>query len=305
MFIQAATKLLLVKKWLRKAHKAATDVQRVWRSAKARKEAQELRLWRTWSLLEAKEESEMVRPGPAWDELKSKLEKLKPAMQQVKRERERIPQVQGVVPVHEDEDKTPRLPDPITLDFVTAAIDHFKAGGLLRPEDVSTVIDHVHTLLEAENNIVLVPVHTKVTVVGDIHGQFDDLLTIFNKNGLPSLRNTYIFNGDFVDRGPNSVECVTTMLLFKMLYPSNVFLNRGNHEARDINGRDGFEREVLIKYGSPIFDQYVSLFSVLPLACIIDSQVRGGAARAGWRARRSRVRRARSLWFTAGSSGLT
>lgn len=134
------------------------------------------------------------------------------------------------------------------------------------------------SLTTRQPNVIDVPVHTRMTVVGDIHGQLDDLFTILKLNGLPSLRNSYLFNGDFVDRGQvsavhptallrvplraqNSVECILVLLCFKLLYPDNVFLNRGNHEARDINSRDGFEKECLKKYGLTVFDLFSEVFA--------------------------------------------
>lgn len=72
-----------------------------------------------------------------------------------------------------------------------------------------------------------VPDEEKFTICGDIHGQFYDLMNIFEINGLPSEKNPYLFNGDFVDRGSFSVECIFTLFGFKLLYPNHFFLSRG------------------------------------------------------------------------------
>lgn len=69
----------------------------------------------------------------------------------------------------------------------------------------------------------------KFTVCGDIHGQFYDLMNIFELNGLPSETNPYLFNGDFVDRGSFSVECIFTLFGFKLLYPNHFFMSRGKN----------------------------------------------------------------------------
>ena len=88
----------------------------------------------------------------------------------------------------------------------------------------------------------------KFTVVGDLHGQLQDLFTIFTINGLPSPKNRYLFNGDFVDRGDMGVEVFMTILAFHFLHPNSVYFNRGNHEARAQTCWMGFEEEVLEKY---------------------------------------------------------
>lgn len=74
---------------------------------------------------------------------------------------------------------------------------------------------------------VTIPDKNKFTVCGDIHGQFYDLMNIFKLNGLPSPTNPYLFNGDFVDRGSFSVECIFTLFSFKLLYPDHFFMSRG------------------------------------------------------------------------------
>lgn len=75
-----------------------------------------------------------------------------------------------------------------------------------------------------------IPDDGKFTVCGDIHGQYFDLLNIFEKNGLPSETNPYLFNGDFVDRGSFSVECIFTLFGFKLLFPNHFYMSRGECE---------------------------------------------------------------------------
>ncbi|KAF6717453.1 Serine/threonine-protein phosphatase 5 [Oryzias melastigma] len=88
----------------------------------------------------------------------------------------------------------------------------------------------------------------QLTICGDTHGQFYDLLNIFKLNGLPSDANPYLFNGDFVDRGSFSLEVILTLFGFKLLYPDNFHLLRGNHETDNMNQMYGFEGEVKAKY---------------------------------------------------------
>ena len=70
-----------------------------------------------------------------------------------------------------------------------------------------------------------------LTIVGDLHGQFQDLMHIFRSHGFPSAVRPYLFNGDFVDRGDCGVEISLTLLALNQLYPAHVHLNRGNHEG--------------------------------------------------------------------------
>lgn len=81
----------------------------------------------------------------------------------------------------------------------------------------------------AQPSLVDVPIpdKEKFTVCGDIHGQFYDLMNIFELNGLPSKTNPYLFNGDFVDRGSFSVECIFTLFGYKLLYPDHFYMSRG------------------------------------------------------------------------------
>lgn len=115
--------------------------------------------------------------------------------------------------------------------------------------------------------------NSKLTVCGDIHGQFYDLLNIFRKNGFPSANHTYIFNGDFVDRGSFSVEVILTLLAFKCLYPENFFMARGNHETDNMNRVYGFEGEVKAKYSEKMFQLFSELFNAMPLAHVIENRV--------------------------------
>lgn len=108
-------------------------------------------------------------------------------------------------------------------------------------------------------------------VCGDIHGQFYDLVNIFSEFGFPEQKRLYLFNGDFVDRGSFSAEVMIALLCYKVASPKTFFLNRGNHEARDLNTLYGFEGEIVAKYCSDTFLLFLDLFKNLPLAHIIEN----------------------------------
>lgn len=113
----------------------------------------------------------------------------------------------------------------------------------------------------------------RITVCGDVHGQFYDLLSIFKQNGFPSETNRYLFNGDFVDRGSFSVEVITTLFLARLIWPTGLYMTRGNHESRRMTKLYGFEGEMKYKGSSLIYDLYCEAFEHLPLAHRINKKV--------------------------------
>lgn len=117
------------------------------------------------------------------------------------------------------------------------------------------------------------PVHSPVTVCGDVHGQFYDLLELFRQGGEIPTTN-YVFMGDFVDRGHHSVETLQLLLCYKARYPQCMTLLRGNHESRQVTQVYGFFDECFRKYGSANAWKYCTeVFDYLSLACLIDGTV--------------------------------
>ena len=128
------------------------------------------------------------------------------------------------------------------------------------------------------------PPAKRLVIVGDLHGQLDDLLLIFKREGLPSPSNPYLINGDFVDRGDHSIEIALIIFAYQLLYPGSFHINRGNHEDRSINRVYGFMRECLAKYDVDVFDEFIEVFNWLPIVTIVNDRVcvlHGGLCRSG------------------------
>lgn len=154
--------------------------------------------------------------------------------------------------------------------------EEIKACRALPEGDMKLLCERVKDLLMEESNIQ--PVKSPVTVCGDIHGQFHDLLELFKvAGGFPSrgnLTTNYIFLGDYVDRGYFSLETFTLLMILKVKFPEHVTLVRGNHESRQITQVYGFYEECLNKYGSTMVWKYCcQVFDFLTLSAIIDGQI--------------------------------
>lgn len=106
---------------------------------------------------------------------------------------------------------------------------------------------------------------------GDIHGQYYDLYNIYKLNGVPAINNKYLFNGDFVDRGSFSVECMLTLIAWKCANKDFLHMTRGNHEAKQVNHIYGFKGEVEAKYKDQgVYNAFSELFCALPLAYVFN-----------------------------------
>lgn len=152
--------------------------------------------------------------------------------------------------------------------------DVFLKGKNIPKKYAAAIISHADRLFREEPSLQEISNTTdptkKITVCGDTHGQFYDVLNLFKKFGKVSPDHTYLFNGDFVDRGSWSCEVALLYYSLKIAYPQNIFLNRGNHETDNMNKMYGFEDECKYKYSQRIFDMFSQSFESLPLATLIN-----------------------------------
>eukprot|EP00439_Symbiodinium_sp_Y106_P008349 s1060_g1.t1 len=118
----------------------------------------------------------------------------------------------------------------------------------------------------------LLELEAPMQVVGDVHGQYFDLLRLLTFGGSPEDRN-YLFLGDYVDRGKNSIECVALLFAFKVKYPENFFMLRGNHECASINRIYGFYDECHRRYGLKLWKRFGDAFQYMPVCALVDERI--------------------------------
>ena len=131
-------------------------------------------------------------------------------------------------------------------------------------------------ILEKERNVITLK--EPLAIIGDLHGQFYDLLNILDKIGEVE-DSKYLFLGNYINRGYFSVEVLLLLYSIKINYPKSVILLRGNHECRKMSNYFNFHDEVLFKYDQEIFDKFMESFDFLPLSCVVNGKylaVHGG-----------------------------
>lgn len=150
-------------------------------------------------------------------------------------------------------------------------LDSLYDGKLITEDQVAQLCEHCRDLMLEEGNVEIV--HSPVTLCGDVHGQFYDLLELFEKGGAVP-ETSYVFLGDYVDRGYHSVETLLLLICLKARYPDRITLLRGNHESRQITQVYGFYDECYRKYGSAnVWRLCTELFDYMPLAVVVEGDV--------------------------------
>lgn len=244
---------------------AATKIQSVFRGHRARTGFVDKVFESAWRELDGDDERELISRDSEIEDVCGELQALGLRPKKHKRS------------PHSPRDDGQRvhLPDSLDLSAVSAMMDSFAGGSVLNYSDGMMLICQMQDMLKLLPSIVdvSVPIDGRLVVCGDTHGQFADLRAIFRVHGWPSEKNLYLFNGDFVDRGPNGAEVFLSLFALKLVFPKYLFLNRGNHEARRLNERYGFEREILEKFDAEFFDAVQDTFKMLPLGHVVERQV--------------------------------
>ena len=140
----------------------------------------------------------------------------------------------------------------------------------LKEDEIKFLIDKSLPIIREQK--MLVELEAPLHVCGDIHGQYYDLLRIFEHCGYPGEYN-YLFLGDYVDRGKQSLETICLLLCYKIKYPEKVTLLRGNHESSVTNRIYGFYDECKRRYNVKLWKLFTDLFNCLPVAAIIDDKI--------------------------------
>lgn len=164
----------------------------------------------------------------------------------------------------------------LNLDFLKKVADYISIpNNKLNKKCVCAIVLDVIKLLKELPTLVYLNLEEDetLTICGDVHGQYYDLLNIMKINGYPSEKNSYLFNGDFVDRGSFSVEVIIFLYLAKLTFPNNVYLTRGNHETDNMNKIYGFLGELQEKYDEKMHVLFSDSFKFLPLAYVLNKNI--------------------------------
>ena len=180
-------------------------------------------------------------------------------------------------PIHHTEAATPPTTHPDLEPIQTIAQRLLSLRGSppgtlanLAENEIKLLCQRVRPILLSQP--MLLELEAPLKICGDIHGQFTDLLRLFEYGGFPPESN-YLFLGDYVDRGKQSLETVCLLVCYKIMYPENFFILRGNHESAGINRIYGFYDECKRRYSIRLWKVFSDVFNCLPVSAIVDEKI--------------------------------
>ena len=147
--------------------------------------------------------------------------------------------------------------------------DHLTREGRIAKSDFLELLSIFKEIIKAEPNII--KIEDPVTVVGDLHGQYYDLLKCLEVGGNPE-NTKYLFLGDYVDRGTFSIENILLLMSLKINFKNTILMLRGNHECRQMTSFFNFKQECEVKYDYQLYDIIMETFDCLPIACLINDK---------------------------------
>lgn len=146
---------------------------------------------------------------------------------------------------------------------------HFLREGRLSSDCALKLISESLKILQKESNMLILS--EPIIIAGDIHGQYMDLVQLFSLGGKVREKR-YLFLGDYVDRGQMSFEVLALLMAYKIQFPKNIFLLRGNHECQKMTANYTFRDECLSKQNQQVYNAFVDWFKTLPLSALINDK---------------------------------
>eukprot|EP00540_Astrosyne_radiata_P017935 CAMPEP_0116850626 /NCGR_PEP_ID=MMETSP0418-20121206/16262_1 /TAXON_ID=1158023 /ORGANISM="Astrosyne radiata, Strain 13vi08-1A" /LENGTH=346 /DNA_ID=CAMNT_0004482539 /DNA_START=10 /DNA_END=1050 /DNA_ORIENTATION=- len=179
-------------------------------------------------------------------------------------------------PLHHAPEATPPITEP-SMESIAGMAQRLLLRGSppgthasLGENEIKVLCQRVRPILLQQP--MLLELEAPLKICGDVHGQFTDLLRLLEYGGFPPEAN-YLFLGDYVDRGKQSLETICLLLAYKIQYPENFFLLRGNHESAGINRIYGFYDECKRRYSIKLWKIFSDIFNCLPVCALVDEKI--------------------------------
>lgn len=157
------------------------------------------------------------------------------------------------------------------MDEIDIIIENLLHTKIPSDKDIKLIQEESIKVLSSQPSFV--EIESPIYVCGDIHGQYVDLIRIFSTLGFPNKKNRYLFLGDYVDRGKNSLETICLLLCYKIKFPLDFYILRGNHESTSISRMYGFYDECKRKIGIKTWKTFLDIFNWLPITASIDDKI--------------------------------